>query len=276
MRKFLIGLSIPVLLLAACAEEPSNPPASSGAGGDPCATKSLPLFKEGRLTVATDRPAFPPWFKGSPKHYSGYEGEVATKIAERLGVPIRWVVEPFNKAYAPGPKDWDFDINQVTITEERERAVDFSDSYFENNQGVLVLDGTPIAKVRSIDDLKGYRFGSQVGTTGLAFINSVIRPSAEPRVFETTNDAVSALRTGRIDALVTDLVTTVYLRDFVVDNSVVIGQYPKSEHFGMVFEEGNPLRKCVNEALAAMKSDGILDKLEKRFLQQYLEVPNLK
>ena len=177
---------------------------------------------------------------------------------------------------APGPKDWDFDINQITITEERERAVDFSDGYFENNQGVLALEGTPVAEAKSISDLKDYQFGAQVGTTGLAFINSTIQPTAEAQVFDTTNDAVSALKNSQIDALVTDVVTTVYLRDFVVDKSVVLGQYPKTEQFGMVFEEDNPLVQCVNEALEEMKSDGTLKKLEQKFLQQYLEVPTLE
>ena len=278
MRKLLVVIAS-LVLLAGCAEEPSNPPSSSGGGGgekDPCATKSLSTVASGNLTVGTDRPAFEPWFKGSPKAYSGYEGEVATEVAKRLKLPIKWVVEPFNKAYSPGPKDWDFDINQITITEERDRAVDFSDGYFENNQGVLALKETPVAEAKSISELKDYQFGAQVGTTSLAFINSTIQPSAEAKVFDTTNDAVSALKNGQIDALVTDVVTTVYLRDFVVKNSVVLGQYPKTEQFGMVFEEGNPLIECVNGALEGMKSDGTLEKLEQKFLQQYLEVPTLE
>jgi polar amino acid transport system substrate-binding protein len=277
MRKFLVVISLSALLVA-CAEEPSGPSSSAGGGGgkDPCAAKSLPTVEKGKLTVATDRPAYPPWFKGSPKHYSGYEGEVASEIGKRLKLPVKWVVEPFNKSFAPGPKDWDFDINQITITEERERAVDFSDGYFDNNQGVLALKGTPVADAKSISDLKGYQYGAQVGTTGLAFINSVIQPDAEPKVFDTTNDAVSALKNSQIDALVTDVVTTVYLRDFEVDNSVVLGQYPKTEQFGMVFEEDSPLVQCVNEALDELKSDRTLKQLEQKHLQQYLEVPTLE
>ena len=277
MRRFLVVISLSALL-AACAEEPSDPSSSAAGGGgkDPCAAKSLPTVEKGKLTVATDRPAYPPWFKGSPKHYSGYEGELASEIGKRLKLPVKWVVEPFNKSFAPGPKDWDFDINQITITEERERAVDFSDGYFDNNQGVLALKGTPAADAKSISDLKGYQFGAQVGTTGLAFINSIIQPDAEPKVFDTTNDAVSALKNSQIDALVTDVVTTVYLRDFEVDNSVVLGQYPKTEQFGMVFEEDNPLVRCVNEALDEIKSDGTLKQLEQKHLQQYLEVPTLE
>lgn len=278
MRKLLVVIAS-LVLLAGCAEEPSNPPSSSGGGGDdkdPCAAKSLPTVAKGTLTVGTDRPAFEPWFKGSPKAYSGYEGEVASEVAKRLKLPIKWVVEPFNKAYAPGPKDWDFDINQITITEERDRAVDFSDGYFENNQGVLALEGTPVAEAKSISELGDFQFGAQVGTTSLAFINETIQPSAEAKVFDTTNDAVSALKNSQIDALVTDVVTTVYLRDFVVKKSLVLGQYPKTEQFGMVFEEDNPLVQCVNGALEEMKSDGTLEKLEQKFLQQYLEVPTLE
>jgi len=278
MRKLLVVIAS-LVLLAGCAEEPSNPPSSSGGGGgdkDPCAAKSLPTVAKKTLTVATDRPAYPPWFRGSPKAYSGFEGEVATEVAKRLKLPIKWVVEPFNKAYAPGPKDWDLDINEITITEERDRAVDFSHGYYDNNQGVLTLKGTPVAEAKSISELKDYQFGAQVGTTSLAFINSIIQPSAEVKVFDTSNDAVSALKNSQIDALVTDVVTTFYLRDVEVENSVVIGQYPKTEQFGMVFEEGNPLVECVNGALEEMKSDGTLEKLEQKFLQQYLEVPTLE
>ena len=279
IRKLLVVIAS-LVLLAGCAEEPSNQPSSSGGGGagdkDPCAAKSLPTVAKKTLTVATDKPAFPPWFQGSPKAWSGYEGEVASEVAKRLKLPIEWVVEPFNKAYAPGPKDWDFDINQVTITEERDRAIDFSDSYYDNSQGVLGLKETPVAEAKSISDLKDHQFGAQVGTTSLAFINSTIQPSADVKVFDTTNDAVSALKNSQIDALVTDVPTTVYLRDLVVKNSLVIGQYAPTEQFGMVFEEDNPLVQCVNEALDEMSSDGTLEKLEQKFLQDYLQIPTLE
>jgi polar amino acid transport system substrate-binding protein len=264
-------------LLAACAEEqPAGSAAGGGGGGaTQCDTAEPPVLEPGTLTVATDRPAFPPWFEGKPSNYSGFEGELASEIATRMDLDIRWVVEPFNRSYAPGDKDWDFDINQITITEERDQAVDFSDGYFENNQGVLALEGNPAADATSVEDLKDLRLGAQVGTTSLAFINTVVQPEEEPKVFDTTNDVKSALESDQIDALVTDVVTTVYLRDFEIDSSVVVGQYPEPEQFGMVFEEGNPLQHCVNEVLSEIREDGTLERLQERWLSAYLDVPEL-
>jgi polar amino acid transport system substrate-binding protein len=274
MRRVLVGLFILTLSLFGCAEEGST--SGQGSSAQSCDKADLPLYQEGTLTVATDRPAYPPWFKGSPKDYSGYEGELAAEIADRFGLPIKWVVEPFNKSYAPGQKEYDFDINEITITKERDQAVDFSDGYFDNNQGILALKDNPITDVSSIDDLAGYRLGTQVGTTSLDFINSVIQPDEDPKVFDTTNDVKSALESGQIDALITDVVTTVYLRDFEIEGSEVIGQYPEKEEFGMLFEEGSELRDCVNEVLADIKADGTLQKLQDKFLQQYLSVPTLE
>jgi polar amino acid transport system substrate-binding protein len=235
-----------------------------------------PLYEDGTLTVATDKPAYPPWFKGDPQDYSGYEGDLAAEIAERMDLPIKWVVEPFNKSYAPGAKDYDFDINQITITPERERAVDFSDGYFDNAQGILALEDSPAADAQSVSDLKDVQLGAQVGTTSLDFINETVKPEAEPKVYDTTNDVKSALESGQIDAFATDLVTTVYLRDFEIEGSTVVGQYPRNEEFGMLFEEGNPLVGCVNRVLGEIEGDGTLKELQEKHLQQYLDVPTLK
>src|SRR5215207_3024080 len=252
-RTVLIGFLVAGLLLAGCGQQGSGESAQGGSGSEKsCDVKNPPLFEEGVLTVATDKPAYPPWFEGGPENYSGFEGEVANEVAKRMDLPIKWVVEPFNKSYAPGAKDYDFDINQITITPEREQAVDFSDGYFDNAQGALV------------------------GTTSLDFINETIQPNQEPKVYDTTNDAKSALESGQIDAIVTDLVTTVYLRDFEIDGSVVVGQYPRNEQFGMLFEEGNRLVGCVNEVLGQMKEDGTLSELQETWLQDYLSVPILK
>jgi polar amino acid transport system substrate-binding protein len=270
-RVSLIGLLFAVVLLVGC-----GGPSTESSSADKCDMADPPLFEKGQLTVATDRPAYPPWFKGSPKDYSGYEGDIASEIAERMDLPIKWTVEPFNKSYAPGAKDFDFDINEITITKERETAVDFSDGYFDNAQGVLVMKDSPAAEAKSVSDLKDFTIGAQVGTTALDFVNETVKPTDDPKIYDTTNDAKSALESGQIDVFVTDLVTTVYLRDFEVEDSTVLGKYPRNEQFGMLFEQGNPLVGCVNQVLGEMKSDGTLEKLEQKHLQQYLDVPTLK
>ncbi len=270
-RGILVGLLFVAGLLAGC-----GGPATESGSTDRCDMEDPPLYTEGVLTVATDKPAYPPWFKGDDSDYSGYEGDIANEVAKRMDLPVKWVVEPFNKSYAPGAKDYDFDINQITITPAREKAVEFSDGYFDNAQGVLVLKDNPAADATSVSDLKDLTVGAQVGTTAFDFVNETVKPSEEPKVYDTTNDAKSALDSGQIDAFVTDLVTTVYLRDFEVDGSTVIGKYPRNEQFGMLFEQGNPLVGCVNEALTEMKEDGTLKKLEQKHLQQYLDVPTLE
>jgi polar amino acid transport system substrate-binding protein len=280
LLRLLVVALLAAALLAACAEEEPNASGTGAAGGDAsdepsCDLADPPLVEEGVLTVATDRPAYPPWFEGKPKNYSGFEGELATQIAERMNLPIKWVVEPFNKSYAPGAKDYDFDINQVSITPEREQAVDFSDGYFNDNQGVLALEGSAIENATSLTDLKDAQLGAQVGTTSLTFIEDVIQPNKDVKVYDTTNDVKSALESGQLDALVTDVVTTVYLRDFEIEGTVVVGQYPTEEPFGMIFEEGNLLRLCVNQVLDEMKDDDTLDALQEEWLQDYLGVPTL-
>ena len=278
-RIILIGLlSVVLLVVAGCGGSSAGGGGSAEGGGSAksCDLKDPPLFEENKLTVATDKSAYPPWFKGDPQDYSGYEGDVASEIARRMDLPIEWVVEPFNKSYAPGAKDYDFDINQITITPERERVVDFSEGYFDNAQGVLTKKDSPISDAQSISDLKDAKLGAQVGTTSLDFINETIQPDAETKIYDTTNDAKSALESGQIDAIVTDLVTTVYLRDFEINGSEVVGQYPRNEEFGMLFEQGNPLVGCVDQVLGEMKSDGTLKELQQKHLQQYLDVPTLE
>lgn len=276
MRRFLLAFLVLGLFLSACAEETATPAEGRSEGGSSepgCDLEQPPLFKEGELTVATDRPAYPPWFEGSPKNYSGYEGEIANEIAQRMELDITWVVEPFNKSYAPGAKNYDFDINQISVTPERAEAVDFSDGYFQNNQGLLAPEGTPITEASSLSDLKDSTLGAQVGTTSLSFINTKIQPTNQVQVFDTTNDLKSALSSGQIDGFFTDVVTTVFLRDFEIKGSEVVGQYPTDEQFGMLFEKGNPLVGCVNEVLGEMVDDGTLQDLQDEWLQDYLGVP---
>ena len=256
-----------------------------------CSKESLALIEDGRLTIGTDNPAFPPWFEGGtpdgseweindPATGEGFESAVAYAVAEELGFAedeVDWVVVPFNNSFRPGQKDFDFDINQISVTDERDRAVDFSDSYYEVNQSLVALEGTPVTEATSLADLAEYRLGAQVGTTSLDYIQENIQPEQEPRVYDTSNDVVAALNGSQIDGIVVDLPTAFFLvGSGEVENGTVVGQFPSTggqEHFGMLFEEGNPLRDCVNEALATLKEDGTLEQIQQQWLSDKTSAP---
>jgi polar amino acid transport system substrate-binding protein len=239
------------------------------------------LVTPGVLTVGTDSPAYPPWFVGNnPANGKGYESGVAFAVAKELGFTprqVKWIREPFSNSYAPGPKKFDFDINEISFSPERATAVTFSDSYYAVEQALVALKGTPIVTKHSPSDLKTYVYGDQVGTTSLAFINTAIQPTTRPKVFQTVNDAKQALQTHQIAALVADTPTAQFISSDQIKGSVVVGRFPSSgEHFGMVFAKGNPLVTCVNQALAKMKSDGTLDQLTQKWLKIYTSIPALQ
>jgi polar amino acid transport system substrate-binding protein len=279
MRKVLVTVATFALLGAACASDSSTVTTSPGGGSpaDACAKDNLNLVTPGTLTVGTDNPAYPPWvLKNDPASGKGYESAVAYAVADRLGFStdeVKWVTVPFNKSYAPGPKDFDFDINQISVTPEREQVVSFSDSYYDVSQALIVNDGTPIASATSVSELKDYTFGAQIGTTSLQFINEVIQPTQQPQVYDTTSDALTALKNGQIDGSVLDLPTASYSAG---KGQSVVGQFESTgEHFGLLFEKDNPLVTCVNAALADMRTGGVLDDLEQQYLADYLDVPTI-
>jgi polar amino acid transport system substrate-binding protein len=260
------------LILAACATE-----GGGGAEGTSCAKEDLTLVQEGVLTIGTDEPSFPPWFdfEGGPSTGTGFESAVAYAVAEELGFTpeeVEWVVVPFNNSFAPGEKDFDFDINQISITEEREEAVDFSDGYYNVNQALLGFADSEIASATTIEDLKGFQLGAQVGTTSLDFINDVIQPDTEPLVYDTNADAKAAFDACQLDGLVLDLPTAFFVSAVEIEGSAVIAQFPSGdapEQFGMLFEEGNPLRDCVNEALANID----LEAIQQEWLSDVVDAP---
>jgi polar amino acid transport system substrate-binding protein len=254
-----------------------------------CDKGSLNLVNPGQLTAGTDNPAFPPWFGGSEKApwkvsdpYSGqgYESAVAYAVANKLGFAkdeVKWIVVPFNTSFAPGPKKFDFDINQISYVPARANAVDFSDSYYDVNQALVVVKGTSIATATSVAALKSYKFGVQLGTTSYDYIVNNIKPSKKPAVFGTNDAAVAALKNKQIDGLVVDLPTAFYVTAVQVPKGKILGQFPTvgtPEHFGMVFEKGNSLVSCVNDALAQLRGDGTLKSLETKWLQA--DAPVLK
>ena len=294
-RRACVVISLPVLLVAiGCA--PTNQSASTGgsspkAGGsastaqaNACAMGNLPLKNAGQLTVATDSPAYPPWFvNNDPSNGKGYESAVAYAVAKQLGFShseVQWVKEPFNNSYAPGPKNFDFDINQISITPARAKVVDFSDGYYQAAQAVIALKGSKASKAKSLADLKKLKLGAQTGTTSLEAVTNVIKPDTQPLVFQDTNAAKQALLNGQVDAILADLPTAFYITAVQIPHSTIVGQFQPvtghTEEFGMLFEKGSALVPCVNKALASLKQSGTLASLQKRWLSDVVNVPVLK
>jgi len=273
MKRYIALIAALGLVLAACATEGGSEGTTAS-----CEKDDLNLVQEGVLTIGTDEPSFPPWFDfdGGPSTGTGFESAVAYAVAEELGFTpeeVEWVVVPFNNSFAPGEKDFDFDINQISITEERDEAVDFSDGYYNVNQALLGFTDSEIASATTIEDLKAFRLGAQVGTTSLDFITDVIQPETEPLVYDTNADAKAAFDAGQLDGLVLDLPTAFFVSAVEIEGSSVIAQFParedNPEQFGMLFEEGNPLRDCVNEALANVD----LDVIQQEWLSDVVDAP---
>lgn len=280
-----------VLTAGACAPQPQSASSgssasSSGASGTAptCTVDSLALHEKGKLTVATDSPAYAPWFEdNTPANGKGFESAVAYAVAEKLGFPkdrVKWVVEPFAHSYAPGAKNFDFDINQISITPQRAQAVDFSGSYYKADQAILTLDGSKFANATSLAEFKDAKIGVQVATTSYQAVLDQLKPSQQPSVFNTTNDEVNALKNGQIDAIVTDLPTVFYLAGAEVNNAKIVGQFGYAggtpEEFGLLLPKGSKLTPCVNKALDALKADGTLAKLTSQWLSASANVPALK
>jgi polar amino acid transport system substrate-binding protein len=293
MRQLALPLVASLAIIAAGCGGSSNGSSKSASSttSTSCAKSDLHLVSGGTLTAGTDNPAFPPWFGGTPhppwkvsdpRSGEGFESAVAYAVAKQLGFAkdeVKWVVVPFGTSFAPGKKNFDFDINQISFKPARAKAVDFSKSYYDVNQSIVVKKGTPIASAHSVAALKPYKLGAQLGTTSYDTIVNVVKPSKQPSVFDTNDAAVTSLKNGQIDGLVVDLPTAFYVTAVQVPNSEVLGQFPTKpggEHFGMVFAKGNPLVRCVNAALTKLHADGTLQKLQQKWLAKATGAPVLK
>lgn len=280
MLPLLTGLAAVVLAGTACAPEET----STAEAPASCAKEDLNLKTPGKLTIATDKPAFEPWFaEDDPSNGKGFESAVAYAVAEELGFAredVAWTVQPFDAAYAPGPKKFDFDINQISATPERAKAVTFSDGYYQVRQAVVTLEGSKYAGATTMAELKDAAIAVQVGTTSLQAVREQIEPGEQPKVFNTQIDAVNALKNEQVDLLVVDLPTAFYVTAAQIDGSAIVGQLPPrdgdTEHFGLLLERGNPLVSCLNEAVGALKTSGELGKLEDKWLTAEADAPLLK
>lgn len=280
--RFLVLLLAFAMLAAACGDGEGDTAASES-----CDFEELNLVTEGVLTAATGDPAFPPWVGTAdgdgfddPTSKLGFEAGIVYAIAAELGFAddaVVWVRTGFNEAIAPGPKDWDFNLQQYSITADREEIVDFSDPYYTTRQALVLYPDSPYAGATDVDDLKDAILGAAIGTTSLDFIEEVIKPDTDPNVYDENVDLEAAMNAGQIDGLVVDLPAAYFITAVQVEGSIIAGQFEAEaaapDNYGLLFADGNPLVGCVNAALDAMKDNGKLQELEDTYLTQGGGIP---
>jgi polar amino acid transport system substrate-binding protein len=251
------------------------------ANASACTPSQMETHKSGVLTIATDKPAYPPYFEDNePKNGEGFESAVGYAIGKQLGYPkgkVEWTTEPFDSSYAPGPKSFDFDLNEISITPVREKAVDFSVPYYSANQAVVALEGSEASKAKSLAELKDTKIGVQINTTSLAAVDEEIEPSSKPEVFNGSGDVITALKNGQVEAVVVDLPTALYLTAAQVENATIVGQFGKAEgeEWGALLDKESSLTDCVSGAIEALEESGELEKITQRWMSQAAEAPQL-
>ena len=246
-----------------------------------CTKDALDTQYAGIFTFGADQPVYPPWYIGdNPANGEGFESAIAYAIAAKFGYArddVRWVRVPFNAALAPGPKTFDANLSEFSITEPRRTAVDFSVPYFDVTQAVVTVKSSPAAAVRTLAGLKPLRLGVQVGTTSYTAADS-LDGSVPVEVYNTNGDAKLALSTGKIDALVADLPTAFAVAGELRDG-LIVGQLPRHsgdvEQLGIVLVKGSPLTPCVSWAVDALRDDGTLARLERQWLAAGVQAPVL-
>lgn len=273
---FALGSTV---LLGSCtiASDGKNTPDSASASEG-----SLKTVTPGKLTIATGEPAYSPWVENNdPASGKGFEAAVAYAVAGKLGfanADVVWVRSTFDAAVAPGAKDWDFNLQQFSITEERRKAVDFSSPYYTTAQAVVTLKGSPVSGATTVAELKGALLGAQTGTTSHRMLTETVAPTTAPSVFNNSQDTVQALKGGQVDAIVVDLPTALYLVAAELDGGVVVGQFADTsggDQFGLVLPKGSALTAAVTGAVDALRADGTLDSLTKTWLSETVNVPVL-
>ncbi|MGI8998654.1 MAG: ABC transporter substrate-binding protein [Candidatus Limnocylindria bacterium] len=277
------------------ASESAAPSASAEA--DACSPESLETKTAGTLTIGTDNPAFPPywnppaegetgtdpWELGDPTNKGGFEGAVAWAVAEELGFTddtVEFIPVPFDNSYAPGEKDFDFYLAQVSFSEDRAQAVDLSDGYFFSNQALVANADTPITEAASIADVADYRLGVQQGTTSLTYIEEEIQPATEAMVYSSNDAAIAALNADQVDGIVVDLPTAFFITAVQMEDGTIVGQFPNAgdeqEYFSLVLELDSPLTDCVNDALAALTDSGDLEAITTEWMSENAGAPVLE
>ena len=285
-RRFGIALvAASALLLTACSSSSdtaaSAAPTAAETAASACAPDSLATLTTGKLVIATGEPAYYPWvIDDAPESGAGFEAAVAYAVATQLGYAaedVSWVRTTFDGAITPGAKEFDFNLQQFSITEERKAAVDFSSPYYSAPQAIVSYAGSPIEGKTTIEELKGAKLGAGVGTTSLDAISTVF--GSEPQAFNDNAAAVAALKNGQIDGIVVDLPTAFYLSGVEVDGGIIVGQLPSTgdgDNFGLLLTKDSPITFCVSQAVDAIRTSGELDEITAKWLSTEAGAPVLK
>lgn len=282
MKKLLklVPILIAALVLASCSSSDEN---NSATGSTECTPESLATVEAGVLTIATGEPAYEPWvLNDAPESGEGFEAAVAYAVAEQLGYSnsqVKWIRTTFDGAIAPGPKNFDFNIQQYSITEERAKVVDFSSAYYKSNQSIVSFKGSKIEGVTSIADLKAKnpKLGAAVASTSLDAIENQL--GLKPQVFNDNAAAVAALKNGQIDGLVVDLPTAFYLSAVEVPNGIIVGQLENSASndagAGLLLAKDSPITQCVTQAVDTIRDNGTLAAITEKWLAASAGAPFL-
>jgi polar amino acid transport system substrate-binding protein len=259
------------LVLAACGDDTTvTPPQATGGG----ACDPPPLKTAGTLNVAAEHPYYEPFLIGEQASPTGFEADVINEIARRLKIgTVKWNNIAFDQLYAPGAKTWDLGVSEITITPERDQAVDFSEPYFTANQGILVKSDSQYANATSVADIKDAKFGAEAGTTGLDYTQQNIKPTQDVSQFDTTDAAAQALKVGTIDIQVIDVPIAIGIRDGSDVPLKVVGQFVTNENYGLAFEEGSEFKQCVDQAITAMDSEGFLKTSQDKWFPGSTDLP---
>jgi polar amino acid transport system substrate-binding protein len=272
-----VSLTVLALGLAAAATGRSSAPAAIRG----CGPSNMTLLKSGTLTIGTDNPAFPPYFGGAEKEpwkisnpYSGqgYESAFAYAVASQLGFTkkqVAWTPLVWTASFKPGKKPFDIYLAQISYLPERAKNAAFSNSYYFVNQAVVANAGTPITRVKTMAGLRPYKLGVTIGTTAYDYVNSFVKPSQKPNVYDSQTDAVSALNAKQIDGIVVDFPSTGYIVNVQLKNGVIVGRLPTRgtrEHFGLVLPKDSPNLRCVNRAVNRLWANGTIKALQKKWI----------
>jgi polar amino acid transport system substrate-binding protein len=287
----LLGFALLSMLAAACAPQEYRPdtPSVYRSAASCLQVNQDNLYTTGGyairyLTVGTGDPALPPWWEGGtteehpewrrndPHLGQGFEGAVTFEVAERLGFSpdeIRFTPIGLHESIAPGEKDFDFALQQISSLLERAEGVDFSQGYYDVRHALVSVQGSPIAEATSLGELEGAALGAPTGTTSLIYIEDRIQPRTRPTAFEDLREAIRGLKDRRVDGIVVDLPSASFISEERLPEGVLVGRLPTAgsrEHFTMAFEEGSPIVECVNLALREMKDDGTLGEIRREWL----------